>query len=140
MAKLAPNIKGPSVSAAQYSKTFCGKARWLETRQMCPKVRSIVTIKAKDVTSTATKPTAPSRLALRENCVSEPSTWRAMLSGTRLCTSHCCNWSCTLANTGNAVKMAKPMVNKGTRANTVVKVSELAVMPKRASRKRSRNK
>ena len=37
---------------------------------------------------------------------------------------------------GNAVKMAKIKVNKGTRAKTVVKVSELAVMPKRTSRNR----
>ena len=37
---------------------------------------------------------------------------------------------------GNAVKMAKTKVNKGTKAKTVVKVRELAVMPSLTSRKR----
>ena len=37
---------------------------------------------------------------------------------------------------GNAVKMAKTKVNRGTKAKTVVKVRELAVMPNLTSRKR----
>ena len=37
---------------------------------------------------------------------------------------------------GKAVKIAKPSVNRGTRAKTVVKVRELAVVPSRTSRKR----
>ena len=69
MARLAPRNKGPKVMADQYSKTRCARGRCRSTRQICPKVRSMVTIKATAVMTTATKPTAPKRLALRENCV-----------------------------------------------------------------------
>jgi hypothetical protein len=44
------------------------------TRQIWPKVRSIVTSKAKDVMTTAIKPTKPSRLAFLENWVKDPKT------------------------------------------------------------------
>jgi hypothetical protein len=50
-----------------------------------------VTSKAKEATTTATKPTKPSRLALRENWVKDPNTWREMLSGTKLSISQRCN-------------------------------------------------
>src|SRR5574343_577184 len=59
-----------------------------------------------------------------------------MLSGTRLSTSQRWIVSWNLPNTGNAENTARPTVNSGTRASTVVKVSELALTPRRASRKR----
>ncbi len=60
-----------------------------------------------------------------------------MLSGTRLSISQRWIVSWNLPNTGKAENTAKPTANSGTMANTVVKVSELALTPKRASRKRS---
>ena len=62
-----------------------------------------------------------------------------MLSGTRLSTSQRCSMSWNFPNTGKAENTARPRANKGTKANTVVKVSELALTPSRASRKRSAN-
>lgn len=69
MARLAPKNSGPKVMADQYSKTRCANGRCRSMRQIWPSVRSIVTIKATAVMTTATRPTEPSRLALRENCV-----------------------------------------------------------------------
>jgi hypothetical protein len=69
MARLAPNSNGPSVMDDQYSNTFCGKGRWRCTRQICPRVRSIVTIRKTADKSTAARPAVPRRLALRENWV-----------------------------------------------------------------------
>ena len=97
----------------------------------------MVTNKAKEVTNTANKPTKPKRLAFRENWVRDPKTWREILSGTKLSINQRCNWSCTWAKIGKAVKMAKPSVKRGTKAKIVVKVRELAVMPSLTSRKRS---
>ena len=99
-------------------------------------VRSIVTKRASEATTTATKPTKPKRLAFLENCVKDPSTCLEILSGTKLSINQRCNCSCTCEKIGNAVNMAKTKVNKGTKAKTVVKVRELAVMPNLTSRKR----
>ena len=60
-----------------------------------------------------------------------------MLSGTRLSISQRWIMSWNLPNTGKAEKTAKPTANSGTMASTVVNVSELALTPNRASRKRS---
>ena len=46
----------------------------------------MVSIIASELTTSATRPTAPSRLARLENWVIAPITGRAMLSGTSVCT------------------------------------------------------
>ena len=67
IAKLVPNSRGPNVMADQYSKTRCAKGRWRCTRQIWPRVRSMVTIRKTADINTTTKPAVPRRLALREN-------------------------------------------------------------------------
>ena len=53
----------------------------------------MVTSKAKEVMTTAIKPTKPNRLAFLENWFNDPKTWREMLSGTKLSINQRCNWS-----------------------------------------------
>ena len=77
--------------------------------------------------TSAAKPATPKRLALEENWVRYPSTWREMLSGIKLSTNQRCipAWNCP--KMGNIVKAAKTTVNKGTKAMEVVKVKLPAV-------------
>lgn len=56
------------------------------TRQIAFRARSMVSIIASELKTSATRPTAPSRLARLENWVIAPSTGRAMLSGTSVWT------------------------------------------------------
>ena len=56
--------------------------RGFRTRQIAFRARSIVSIIASALTTSASRPTMPSRLARLENWVIAPSTGRAMLSGT----------------------------------------------------------
>ena len=93
MLRLAPSTRGPRVMAAQYSSTRCPNGRGVRTRQMLLRVRSIVNTRANAVLSNTARPAAPSLLALPANWLSEPSTWRAILSGTRLSISHFCSTS-----------------------------------------------
>ena len=74
-----------------------------------------------DATSTR-KPTVPNRLALLENWVRYPITWRAMLSGTKLSTNQRCRPVWNWPNMGNAVNTESVTANSGTRAMVVVKV------------------
>ena len=56
------------------------------TRQIAFRARSIVSIIASELTTSAIRPTAPSRLARLENWLIALITDRAMLSGTSVCT------------------------------------------------------
>ena len=93
-------------------------------------VRSIVSISASTLPTSATRPTEPSRLALLENCVNAPSTGRAIMSGTRLWRKYFCSASWKLANIGKAANAASITVINGTSEISVVKVRLPAVTPR----------
>ncbi len=131
-----PSSSGPSVSAAQYTSTRCANGRGLRTRQMALSVRSMVSISANAATTSTTRPTEPTWLALDAKLVSDASTGLAMLSGTRLCRRYFSSAIWKRANIGNAVNSASITVISGTRLISVVNVRLPAVSPRRSSRKR----
>ena len=53
--------------------------------------RSIVSIIASAVTTSAIRPTVPSRLARIENCVIAPITGRTIVSGMSVCSRYFCS-------------------------------------------------
>ena len=55
-----------------------------------------------------------------------------MLAGITLLASHCSSASRICAKTGNAVNTDSTTAKNGTSASVVVKVSELAVSPRRS--------
>ncbi len=96
----------------------------------------MVSSNAMALTTRATRPTTPSRLARLENWVMAPSTGRAIVSGTRVETKYCCSVFCRVENIGKAENSASITVASGTSEMTEVKVRLLAVSARRSSRKR----
>ena len=117
-----PNSKGPSVSSAQYiSSRYCsGRVRL--TRQIWLNARSTMLIIALDVNSSATAPTADSRVALLANWVRLPMMVFEIPFGITVWTKYVSSDARKVLNTGKVVKIASTMVSSGTSASVVVKV------------------